>query len=225
MNREQAKHIKKGVALLRVSAPGQKRSGLGIAAQQHIIRHYFKVNNIRLVKEFIEYGSGRPRKRPKAQKAIDYCRKHGLTLYVANQSRLARNVGFIYDLIESNFEFISIENPTADKYTKLWQAIVDEKTGDDISRNTKNALVSAVKKGIKLGGNSKKRQRTIQRKRKAYLIWIRPIIREIQADGFTTIRGIMGELIRRRIKSPRGIKGGWHVSTVYQVLCDLSQKK
>src|SRR5262245_40331279 len=122
------KAAKLGVAHLRVSAPGQRRSGLGIAAQRRIIRHYFKINNIRLVKEFIEYGSGRQRKRSKAQKTIDYCRKHNLTLYVANQSRLARNVGFIYDLIESKFEFVNIESPNSDKYQKIFQAIIDEKT-------------------------------------------------------------------------------------------------
>lgn len=216
---------KKAVSHLRVSTRRQGKSGLGLAAQRRLIAQHFKANNIQLVKEFVEIGSGRPRMRPKLKRTIEYCRKNNLPLYAAHQSRIARNLGFVYDLIDSGLDFKSVDNPTADKRSKLFQALMDDLAGDDISRNTKNALISAVKKGIKLGGNSKKRQRTIQKKRKAYLKWIRPIIRGIQKRGFTTTRGIMGELIRRKVKSPRGIKGGWHISTVYKVLCDLSQKK
>jgi DNA invertase Pin-like site-specific DNA recombinase len=221
MNRTRTK---KAVSHLRVSTRRQGESGFGLAAQRFLIARHFKANNIILVKEFVEIGSGRPRHRPKAEKTIEYCRKHELPLYVAHQSRLARNVGFVYDLIDSGLEVISVANPTADKRTKIFQALMDEMAADDISNNTKNALVSARKKGVKFGGNSKKRQRTMRRKRKAYLKWIRPIIRKIQKRGFTTTRGIMRELIRQKVKSPRGIKGGWHISTVYKVLCDLSQK-
>lgn len=223
MNRIRTKPVEKGVAHLRVSAPGQKRSGLGIAAQRRIIRSHFKANNIVLVKEFVEYGSGRPRKRPKLQKTLDYCRKHNLTLYVANQSRLARNVGFIYDLIESGFKYVYIENPTADKYTKLWQAIVDEKTGDDISTNTKNALVSAAKKGIRLGGNSEKRIRTIKRKKRAYLKKIKPIVRREQEE-YKTVQALRDKFNRLRLMKLNGKRGGWSVSEVHALLCDISQK-
>jgi DNA invertase Pin-like site-specific DNA recombinase len=220
MNRIRTKQIEKGVAHLRVSAPGQKRSGLGIAAQLSIIKGFFKSNNILLDRVFIEYGSGRPRKRPKLQKTFDYCRKHNRTLYLANQSRLARNVGVIYDLIESGFKYIYIENPTADKYTKLWQAIVDEKTGDDISTNTKNALLSAAKKGIRLGGNSRKRIKTLKRKKRAYLKKVKPTIRREQKK-YKTIRGLMGRLNRMRFKKRNGKRGGWSVSEVHGLLRDL----
>jgi len=217
--------MKKGVRHLRVSTPRQGRSGLGLAAQRRITDYYFKTNKILLVKEFVEVGSGRPRKRPKAQKTIEYCRKHNLPLYVANQSRLARNVGFIYDLIESGFEFISVESPGADKLQKLFQAIIDEKAADDISRNTKNSLVSAAKKGVKFGGNSRKRKRTMQRKRRKYLKRIKQIIKNIQKRDITTVRGITNDLNRRKVKTFRGNKGGWHISTVHKLLHELSSKK
>jgi DNA invertase Pin-like site-specific DNA recombinase len=220
-NEMTVKAAKLGVTHLRVSSPGQKRSGLGIAAQRRILRLYFKANNIRLVKEFVEYGSGRPRKRPKAQKTISYCRKYEMHLYVTSQSRLARNVGFIYDLIESSFQYTYIENPTADKYTKLWQAIVDEKTGDDISTNTRNALVSAAKRGIRLGGNSKKRLRTLKRKKRAYLKRIKPtILREWKKCN--SLRDLTNRLNRMRLKKLNGKRGGWHVSEVHSLLHDLS---
>jgi DNA invertase Pin-like site-specific DNA recombinase len=224
MNRTRTKHTKKGVSHLRVSAPGQKRSGLGIAAQRRIIAHYFKVNNIILVKEFVEYGSGRPRKRPKAQKTIDYCRKYVLTLYVANQSRFARNVGFIYDQIESKFDFINIESPYADKYQKIFQALIDEKTGDDISNNTKNALLSAAKKGIKFGGNSKKRLRTLKRKKRVYLKKIRHTIRREQKK-FKTVRSLRDRLNRMRLRKRNGKRAGWSVSEVHEILHDLKKLK
>lgn len=213
--------MKKGVAHLRVSTQRQRRSGLGLAAQRRIIRYYFKSNGIALVKEFVEYGSGRPRKRPKAQRTMDYCRKHNVTLYVANQSRLARNVGFIFDLIESSFDFISIESPGADEYQKLFQAIIDQKAADDISRNTKNSLVSAAKKGVKFGGNSRKRKKTMRKKRQAFIKRMRPIIRRLWKKGLCTVRAIMDSLIRMGVKNCQGTRGGWHVSTVHQLLKEL----
>jgi DNA invertase Pin-like site-specific DNA recombinase len=224
MNMIPTKQMKKGVRHLRVSTPRQGRSGLGLAAQRRITDYYFKANKILLVKEFVEVGSGRPRKRAKIQKTIEYCRKHNLPLYVANQSRLARNVGFIYDLIESGFEFVSVESPSADKTQKLFQAIIDEKAADDISRNTKNSLVSAAKKGVKFGGNSRKRKRTLQRKRKAFLKRMGPVLRQIQKE-FQTVRDITDELNRRKVKTYLGNKGGWHISTVHKVMHDLSRKK
>lgn len=223
MNRIPTKHMKKGVRHLRVSTRRQGLSGLGLSAQRRITDYYFKANNILLVKEFVEVGSGRPRKRPKAQKTIEYCRKHNLPLYVANQSRLARNVGFIYDLIESDFEFTSVESPGADKLQKLFQAIIDEKAADDISQNTKNSLISAAKKGVKFGGNSRKRKKTMQRKRKAFLKRIKPVIRRIQKE-FRTVRDIADELNRKKIRTFRG-NSKWHLSTVHKVMRDLSSKK
>lgn len=213
--------MKKGVAHLRVSTPRQRRSGFGISAQRRIIRYFFKVNGILLVKEFVEYGSGRPRKRPEVQKTLDYCRKHNLTLYVANQSRLARNVGFICDLLDSKFDYINIEKPDADEFEKILQALMDWKAAEDISRNTKNSLISAAKKGVKFGGNSKKRRKTMQRKRKAFLKRMRPIIRRLWSQGVQTVRAITEKLIQKGIKNYRGIKSGWHISTVHQLLKEL----
>lgn len=222
--------MRKGVAHLRVSTRRQGRSGLGLTAQRRIIRQYCKANKIKIVKEFIEIGSGRPRKRPVAQKTIDYCRKHNLTLYVANQSRLARNVGFIYDLIESSFEFISVDSPAATKLEKLFKAIIDEKAGDDISDNTKHSLVSAKKKGVKFGGNSAKRKRTLKRKRRKYLKRIKPVIRreqkkQQQEKKRITVRVLTARLNSMRLKKVNGKRGGWHVSEVHGILRELTTLK
>lgn len=225
MNRIPTKHMKKGVRLIRVSTPRQGRSGNGLAAQRRITDYYFKANNIVLVKEFVEIGSGRPRKRPKTEKTFEYCRKHNVTLYVANQSRLARNVGFVYDLIDSGFQFVSVDNPTADKRVKIFQALMDEMAADDISTNTKNSLESARSKGVKFGGNSKKRKKTMQRKRKAFLKRMRPIIHKLIKQGFRTIREIRDELNRRKVRTYHNKVGCWHISTVHQLLHDLSIKK
>lgn len=215
-------HIRKGVAHVRVSTRRQGQSGLGLAAQQRIIKQYFKFNKIELVRVFVEIGSGRPRKRPIAQKTIDYCRKQNLTLYVANQSRLARNIGFIYDLIESGFEWINVDGPSDDKLAKLFKALMDERAGDDISANTKNSLNS--KKGIKFGGNSKKRKRTLKRKRRKYLKRIMPTIRREQKT-YTTVRALTDRLNHLRLKKLNGKRGGWHVSEVHGISCELSRVK
>lgn len=229
MNKKQ--EIKKGVTLLRVSTRRQGRSGNGLGAQRKSINYYFKLHKIRLVKEFVEIGSGRPRNRPQAQKAIEYCRQHNLTLFVAYQSRLARNVGFIYDLIESGFEFISVESPNDDKLAKLFKALMDERAGDDISSTTKTSLASAAEeKGVKFGGNSVKRKRTMKRKRRKYLKRIKPIIRreqkrQQQQQKKNTVRDLTSRLNKMRLKKVNGKRGGWYVSEVHGILRELATFK
>lgn len=214
--------MRKAVAYYRVSTRRQGRSGLGLEAQRRIVRQYCKLNNIQLIKEFVEIKSGRNNKRVKVHAAIDFCRKNDALLLVATQSRLARSVAFIATLIEGGFVFISVENPTANDFQKHVQAAFDEYYSKENSRNTKLSLESARKNGVKLGGNSEKMKKTIRRKRKAYLKNIRPVIRQVQ-KRFQTVRDITSELNRLGVKNFRGKKGGWHISTVHKILNELNQ--
>lgn len=223
MSRTPTKQNAKAVTYRRASTPRQGESKLGLTAQKRIVYQYCKANHITLVKEFVEIKSGTNGKRPKVQQAIKYCRQHGLLLIVATQSRLARSVSFIAALTDSDFPFISVENPAASKLQKHVQAAFDQQVAEDTSRNTKNSLESAAKKGIRLGGNSKKRLKTMRRKKKTFLKKMRPIIQRMKRRGITTQRDILGELNRRKIRTYHK-KTGWHVSTVHQLLHELKTK-
>jgi DNA invertase Pin-like site-specific DNA recombinase len=127
-------------------------------------------------------------------------------------------------LTDRDFDFISVDNPTASKLQKHIQASFDQNVAEETSRNTKLSLAAAKKKGVTFGGNSKKRIRTLKRKKRIYLKKIRRIIRREQKKH-TTLRDLTTRFNRIGLKKLNGKKGGWQVSEVHGLLHDLSSKK
>ena len=103
------------VAYLRVSTQKQGYSGLGLDAQKDIIQNYLSDKNP--IAEYIEIESGRKtdRGRPKLKEALDLCRKTGAKLIVAKLDRLARNVSFLSQLLESDVDIVFCDFPQANK--------------------------------------------------------------------------------------------------------------
>ena len=101
----------KFVAYYRVSTAKQGRSGLGLEAQQEAVRSYLNGGSWQLVAEVVEVESGKRNDRPKLAEALRLCRLHGATLIIAKLDRLARNVAFISNLMESGVEFTAVDFP------------------------------------------------------------------------------------------------------------------
>lgn len=101
------------VAYLRVSTQKQGYSGLGLDAQKDIIQNYLSDKNP--IAEYIEIESGRKtdRGRPKLKEALDLCRKTGAKLIAAKLDRLARNVAFLSQLLESDVDIVFCDFPQA----------------------------------------------------------------------------------------------------------------
>jgi DNA invertase Pin-like site-specific DNA recombinase len=55
--------------------------------------------------------------RPALAKALALCSVHGATLFIAKLDRLARNVNFISNLMESGVEFTAVDFPQASRLT------------------------------------------------------------------------------------------------------------
>jgi hypothetical protein len=112
-------HTGKFVAYYRVSTQRQGRSGLGLEAQQTAVRDFLNGDDWRLVAEVTEVESGKRSDRPKLAEALKLCRLHGAALIIAKLDRLARNVAFISNLMESGWSFTpSISRrPTASRFT------------------------------------------------------------------------------------------------------------
>ncbi len=90
------------VSYLRVSTKKQGASGLGVEAQKKAITDYLNGGNWELVKEFTEVESGkRHENRPMLKAALDTCKATGSKLLIAKIDRLARNVAFVSNLMES----------------------------------------------------------------------------------------------------------------------------
>ena len=127
------------VAYYRVSTDRQGASGLGLDAQRQAVA--CQVNGGQLVAEFTEIESGRRHtNRPQLLAALEECRKRRATLLIARLDRLARNVAFIANLMESGADFIACDMPQANRLTIHILAAVTEHDREMISQRTKAAL-------------------------------------------------------------------------------------
>ena len=136
------------IAYHRVSTNKQGQSGLGPESQQAAVAAFTGGETIA---EYVEVESGRKTDRPQLTAAINHCRKTGATLVIAKLDRLARNVAFVANLIESGVEFVAVDNPNANRLTIHILAAVAEEEARAISTRTKAALAAAKARGTKLG--------------------------------------------------------------------------
>ncbi|HWE75517.1 MAG TPA: recombinase family protein [Stellaceae bacterium] len=209
------------VAYYRVSAPKQGRSGLGLEAQRTAVRDYLRHGDNGLIGEYIEVESGkRAINRPQLAAALAQCKARGATLIIAKLDRLARNVAFIANLMESTVEFVAADNPSANRLMLHVAAAFAEHEAHEISARTKAALSAAKARGVKLGvyGATLAAKKRIEANENAKNYT--QIIRDIRASGIVTVRGITSELNKRGISSVSGRR--WHVPTVHRLLRRLS---
>ena len=140
---------KKYVAYLRVSTQRQGFSGLGLEAQQEIIKNYLR--DVTPIAEFVEVESGRKSNRPKLKEALKLCRKEGAILIVAKLDRLARSVSFLSNLLESDVEIVFCDFPQANKMVLHIIGAIAQYEAELIATRTKAALHAKKARGFKLG--------------------------------------------------------------------------
>ncbi len=105
------------VAYVRVSTDKQGRSGLGLEAQAAAVARFAEGRGGEIVARFVEVESGKRNDRPELAAALAAYRKHKATLVIAKLDRLARNVAFIANLVESGVDFIAVDMPSATRLT------------------------------------------------------------------------------------------------------------
>lgn len=227
--------IAKYIAYYRVSTKRQGASGLGLDAQRESVAAYLAGKG-KLVAEFEEQESGtrKGNNRPQLGAALAQCRVTGATLIIAKLDRLARNVAFTSNLMESKVDFVAVDFPEANRLTVHILASVAEHEAEMISTRTKLALAAARRKGTVLGGkrfskkfpsgnthliyrqgakaSAKVRSETAQR-RAADLL---PIIADLRSEGAVSLRQIADGLNQRGIATPRG--GEWSAVQVSRVM-------
>ena len=143
------------VGYFRVSTDKQGRSGLGLDAQQEAVSRFVQARSSKLISEIVEIESGTRADRPMLAEALRLCRVHRATLLIAKLDRLARNVAFISNLMESGVEFEAVDFPSANRLTIHILSAVAEHEAGMIRERTKSALAAAKKRGVKLGGRQR----------------------------------------------------------------------
>jgi DNA invertase Pin-like site-specific DNA recombinase len=223
-------HQGKFVAYYRVSTDKQGRSGLGLEAQRAAVAMYLNGGSWQIVAEFTEVESGRRSDRPELDKALAAARLHRACLVVSKVDRLTRSVGFLSRLLDAGVDvrfadLPAIEGPTGRFLLQSMVSVAELEAGM-ISARTKAALAAAKARGVKLGGyRGSPLSAEARRAGNAALVRaavsrahdIAPIIKELQAAGFSSLRAIAAGLTARGIPTAKG-HGQWSAVQVARVL-------
>src|SRR6478672_11468001 len=214
------KHSGRYVAYYRVSTARQGRSGLGLDAQRQAVGEHLNGGNWKLVGEYTEVESGKRSDRPKLAEALKACRLQGTKLIIAKLDRLACNVAFISNLMESKVEFEAVDFPQANRLTIHIMAAIAEHEAKMISDRTRAALAAAKARGKRLGGFRGRagtaadcaKAQTKSLAVKARTADLAPVIEDIRTAGANSLRSVAKELNVRGISAPRG--GMWSAAQV-----------
>jgi DNA invertase Pin-like site-specific DNA recombinase len=148
------------------------------------------------------------------------CHTRKATLLIARLDRLARNVAFISNLMESRVDFVAVDMPDTNRLTIHILAAVAEHEREAIANRAKAALRAAKARGIVLGNPNPRpalrlaitalKQQTAQ-----FHATMKPLIENLRHQGHS-LAAIARELNSRNIPTARG--GLWYPTTVRNIL-------
>ncbi len=210
------------IAYYRVSTDRQGRSGLGLDAQRAAVASYAQGRG-ELLAEYTEIESGKKNDRPQLLAALALCRQKRARLIIAKLDRLARNVAFIANLMDSGVNFTACDMPEANRLTLHILAAVAEHEREMTSKRTTEALAAAKARGQRLGNPSPapaaaKARAVAEAQLNTYRASVRPIIAELHGQGLN-LSAIAREMNRRGIKTARGRQ--WEAQTVKNALSSI----
>lgn len=139
------------VCYIRVSTQRQGRSGLGLESQQSICCEYVKSVHGHILAEFKDVESGTHRNREGLNKAISFCHEHSCTLVIAKLDRLARDVEFTFNVINSGIDIHFCDMPVVNTIILGVFASVAQYERELTSKRTRDALKAKKTRGFALG--------------------------------------------------------------------------
>ena len=150
-------------------------------------------------------------------------RKAKGAVVVAKLDRLSRDVHFVSGLMAHRVPFIVAElGADADPFMLHIYAALAEKERNLIAERTRVALAARKTSGTVLGNRtnlaeaSAKGASANRSAADAFASNVLPVVKEIQAAGVTTHRGLAAALNARGVRTARG--GEWHATTVRNLL-------
>jgi DNA invertase Pin-like site-specific DNA recombinase len=205
----------KFITYYRVSTDRQGRWGLGLEAQREALAQFLSDRHGEVITEFVEVESGARNDRPQLALALDACRRHRAGLLIAKLDRLARNVAFIANLMESNIDFTAIDMPDASKLLLHVMAAFAEHEREMISQRTKAALSAAKARGVQLGANGRALADKHRLEATAYAQTLTPHIASAVRAGASCFAGIAAHLNALGIPARNG--GVWYPASAARV--------
>jgi DNA invertase Pin-like site-specific DNA recombinase len=212
------------VSYFRVSTQSQGQSGLGLEAQREAVGRFLssrQAGSDQPIAEFVEIESGKKSKnRPQLLAAIELCKAKKAVLVIAKLDRLARNVAFIANLMESKVKFLAVDMPEATNLTVHIFSAMAEYEQKAISERTKAALGALKARGEKLGNPRWKESIGRAAKAKSLSAQAPPpavlkLISKQRGEG-VTLNAIAEHLNSLGIKTPQGKP--WYPMTVKRAL-------
>lgn len=216
------------VAYLRVSTERQGRSGLGLEAQRVRCLAFAAANGLEVVDEFVEVETGKGSadaldRRPRLAAALAAARRVKGPVLVAKLDRLSRDVHFVAGLMASRVPFLVAElGADVDPFMLHIYAALAEKERRMIAERTRAALAARRRAGAALGNRTNLAEAqargaaaTAEAARR-FAQNVAPVIREVQASGVASLRGVAAALNARGVRTARG--GRWAAEQVAAVI-------
>ena len=198
----------KAVLYYRFSTQSQGEAGNGLEAQRQATAEFCQAKGYDVVGDWTEIESGRKNYRPQLLAALEQCKQAGAVLVVAKLDRLARNLAFIANLMDSNVKFVALDMPNMDdpdvsRLTIQLLASIAEFESRRISKRTREGLAQ-VKKRKKLGSPTPERGAAaggaaLKAKAQDNAKRVMPMIDKLRGYGHTSLRSIAGELNAWRV--------------------------
>ena len=200
-------HTGTWVLYLRTSTSKQALHGYSMEAQEEACRAFLNGGDWEVAHVYKEVESGRRNDRPELLKALADCQKNKRKLLVAKIDRMARDVGFVTQLMESGVKFVAADMPEANELTIHIIAAMAQHESRMISERTKAALAVVKAKGKTLGSKDIKTVAVKGRQARTdaaqeHAEGVYPVIQRVRSLGVTTLRGIAQELTERGIDTP-----------------------
>jgi DNA invertase Pin-like site-specific DNA recombinase len=209
--------MKPAIAYVRVSTTQQGRSDLGLEGQRAALVRFAEAEGFEITAEHVEVETGKGSdaldRRPELRAALVAAQKQKCPVLVAKLDRLSRDVHFVSGLMVHKVAFIVCElGADVDQFVLHLYAALAEKERALISQGTKVALKAAKDRGQVLGNPNLDAVRGLAaaatREASArYTANVLPVIREIQASGVTSLRGIAAALTARGVPRPAAGNG------------------
>jgi DNA invertase Pin-like site-specific DNA recombinase len=211
--------MKLAIVYIRVSTQKQGKSGLGLDAQQALIKRFADQEGFEIAGQpFTEIKSGKDddAKRPQLKAALDAARRAKAPIIVAKLDRLSRDVHFISGLMKHKVAFIVADlGADTDPFMLHLYAALAEKERRMISQRTKDALAAAKANGKQLGGlrdhGRDLKQAAIERAKA-----LAPLFEELAGKSTREIARILND---RNVATPTGKP--WSAMTVMRAQARL----